>query len=459
MKSYSYKPTDKNALHFLKSDLIGRKQDVQQFLTLLSNMEDDCYSIALNGEWGSGKTFFIKQVKLLLDATNPYSQMPTEFRQEIMRIADPDFSVPESYTTVYYDAWINDNHDDPMLSLIYAAMISNQSDFTPEKNRSISDAAAAIATVISGRDISTLLRQAKGSDTFMALRSANNIHTLVKEFIDQLIEEHGNRLVFFIDELDRCKPDYAIRFLERIKHYFDDNRITFVFAVSLSQLQSTVRRYYGSEFNSTRYLDKFFDFRISLRSIDQESFLKRQLNIGYEYIFDDVCIEAAKYFNFSLREVERYGRMMKIAGSAIRKYSGGFSEQNAIIFALCYVVPIMLALQMYDIGLYSKFTSGLAPDVMIEILSKPHVRLRIDFLLFSQETYDSENQTINCLEGNETASLSDRLREVYSAIFSTASIRYHREVTIGKMTFEHSTRHCIEEIVSMLAPQSEYQFE
>ena len=59
MKNYSYKPTDENVLKLLKSDVIGRVQDIRQFMTLLANMEDDCYSIALNGEWGSGKTFFI----------------------------------------------------------------------------------------------------------------------------------------------------------------------------------------------------------------------------------------------------------------------------------------------------------------------------------------------------------------------------------------------------------------
>ena len=86
MKSYSYKPTDDNVLHLLKSNLIGRKQDIMRFLALLSNMEGDCYSIALNGEWGSGKTFFIKQVKLLLDAKNPYSQMPDDLRKEVIKI-------------------------------------------------------------------------------------------------------------------------------------------------------------------------------------------------------------------------------------------------------------------------------------------------------------------------------------------------------------------------------------
>ena len=46
--------------------------------------------------------------------------------------------------------------------------------------------------------------------------------------------------------------------------------------------------------------------------------------------------------------------MMKIAGSAIQKHPGGFPEANAEVFALCYVAPIVLALQMYDIDLYNR---------------------------------------------------------------------------------------------------------
>ena len=460
MKNYSYKPTDENALQLLKSDVIGRTQDIRQFMTLLANMEDDCYSIALNGEWGSGKTFFIKQIKLLLDAKNPCSSMDDESRKAVLNAVNSNFTIPESYTTVYYDAWINDNHNDPILSLIYATICNNQSELTPEKNRSLSGVVAALASALSGHDISTLLQQIKGSDTFLDLKNESSARNLIKDFINQLIQEHGNRLIFFIDELDRCKPDYAIRFLERIKHYFDDDRVTFVFAVSLSQLQSTVKSYYGLEYNATRYLDKFFDLRISLRSIDLESFIRSQLNMDQSNMFDPVAIESAKYFNFSLREIERYGRMMKIAGSAIRKHSGRSTERNARLFASCYIVPIMLALQMYDTELYNKFMTGVEPTPMVNILLRPNADIQIDFLLFSHETYDDEKQQIvNRGLGQRSVTLVDRLKEVYSVLFSRPIERGQRKITIGKMTFEYSTRRCIEEIASMLSPQSEYQFE
>lgn len=126
-------------------------------MTLLANMEDDCYSIALNGEWGSGKTFFIKQIKLLLDAQNPCSSMDNESRKAALETVNSKFTIPESYTTVYYDAWINDNHNDPILSLIYATISNNQSELTPEKNCSLSGVVAALASTLSGRDICTFI--------------------------------------------------------------------------------------------------------------------------------------------------------------------------------------------------------------------------------------------------------------------------------------------------------------
>lgn len=82
MKNYSLKPTDEIVFELLVKDPLGRFQSVLRFLTLLSHMEDDCYSIALNGEWGSGKTFFVKQIKMMLDAYNPHSSLSDDMQKK-----------------------------------------------------------------------------------------------------------------------------------------------------------------------------------------------------------------------------------------------------------------------------------------------------------------------------------------------------------------------------------------
>ena len=76
--------------------------------------------------------------------------------------------------------------------------------------------------------------------------------------MSELPNERGNKLVIFIDELDRCNPAYAVKLLEQIKHYMEDDRIIFVFSVNINQLQHTIKHYYGNNFNATKYLDRFF---------------------------------------------------------------------------------------------------------------------------------------------------------------------------------------------------------
>lgn len=460
MKNYSHKLTDENLIALLKSDTIGRNQEIRQFMTLLSNMEDDCYSVALNGAWGSGKTFFIKQVKLLLDAKNPYSSMSKELRDSVPMQGNLQKDIPDSYTTVYYDAWINDNHNDPILSLIYASIQSCQSDFVLERTRSLKRIAAALTSALSSHNILSLVQEVEGSDKFQELKSSDDIHDLVSAFIRQLIEEHGNRLVFFIDELDRCKPDYAIRFLERIKHYFNDPRVTFIFAVNLSQLQWTVKNYYGSEFNSTRYLDKFFDLQISLRTIDRGKFFAYQLNITDSNIFGAMGIKCASYFNFSLREMERYGKMLKIASSSIPSYPLGFPSENGMFFVAHYIIPIILALQIYDTNQYDRFVSGKSPNLMVDILEKyrePSDDRPFRCILSRSEKYDSPSQSIT-EDGKIVCSLSDRLKDVYSIVFDKSRSLDYQEISIGDMSFSNSSRSRIEEITSMLSPKSNYKF-
>ena len=152
MTNYSLKPTDENALELLKTDPIQRKKYVQRFTKILSRMEDDCYTVALNGDWGSGKTFFVKQIKMILDAYNSQSNMAAGQRTAVQQCYG-DASCPNSYATVYYDAWAFDNHDDPILSLVYAALKSGCGEEPEGKGNSLIEAAVRVIDVIKGTNL------------------------------------------------------------------------------------------------------------------------------------------------------------------------------------------------------------------------------------------------------------------------------------------------------------------
>lgn len=456
MKSYSLNATEENAFKLLQENPIGRNDSVFRFVSLLGNIDESC-TIAINGEWGAGKTFFIRQTKLVLDAMNLNTPMDDSLRQKIKSICSLR---PDCYATVYYDAWSYDNADDPILSLVYAAIVSKQTDFSPERERSLTDIASSLVNTLTIGKVGDSVKEIAGKDRLAEFKSADRIHIMVKEFLDSLIGEHGNRLVFFIDELDRCKPDYAIRFLERIKHYFEDDRITFVFAVSLSQLQATVKNYYGAEFNASRYLDKFFDLRISLPAPRIEDFMRHRLGLSDNSRANLVCIEAAKHYNLSLRECERFVRSIKICVQpAANRASLGFGEEKAEFFAIVYILPIMLALQMTDVQTYSEFVSGNNSRPLLDILKWDNIHLDHKLLLTPNESYDDVRMAIrsDTLEKSEIP-ISQRLQEAYDALFSKTH-RYSRETSVGQMIITDETREYLEKTVSLLAQFSNYQYE
>ena len=464
MRNYSLKPTENNVLELLKENPIRRNSSVFQFVRLLTYMEDDCYTIALNGDWGSGKTFFVKQVKLVLDAFNPQSCMSDENRKAVRTLYQGETErLDSAYATVYYDAWACDNHEDPILSLVYAAVQSGQGADLKEGNHRLVEATAEVFDAVTGTNFKSLVqgfKKLKYEDRLSAIKETESLKGKIQEFIDSLIAEKGNRLVFFIDELDRCKPDYAIRFLERIKHYFDDDRITFVFSVNLSQLVWTVRNYYGNGLDATKYLDKFFDLQIAIPNVDYENFLRNRLQIGSDDIAGIVCHEVVKQFGFSLRQAERYARLIRIARPHLSWINTHRESDMAKAFAANFIIPILIGLQMYDLEKYHNFVTGNDSEPMIMILVGIGI-LESSPLLNRGETLVHDGQDIEIIEGTEKklTKITDRLEEVYHALYGRKDALGERTKVIGRMRFTDSTRAYVESIAAMLFSDAAYNFE
>jgi hypothetical protein len=98
--------------------------------------------------------------------------------------------------------------------------------------------------------------------------------TQARELVDFALEDNPNRQVFiFIDELDRCRPTYAIEMLETVKHLFDIPNFIFVLSTDTNQLQHSIKAVYGHDFDSHEYLSRFFEQRFTLPELDYFEFL------------------------------------------------------------------------------------------------------------------------------------------------------------------------------------------
>lgn len=449
MKAYDLKPTIDNLLDTYEKDIIERNPDVFRFTEILDSIEDGC-TIALDGNWGSGKTFFVKQVKMVMDAHNGFIDLGNDENIDKIvavrkRYYKSNIFDLQPQVCVYYDAWENDNDDDPVMSLVYTILNSVESNFNFKDGHFI-DTAASIMEVFSGRNWPQLIEQLKGTSPLNSLKEHKEVELLVGEFLDSLIPEKGNRLVVFIDELDRCKPSYAVRLLERIKHYFTNDRITFVFSVNVNELQHTIRKCYGDDFDSSRYLDRFFDLWVTLPPPNMKNYYQSLNFSDSHYTFDIVCDAVIKTYHFELREIAKYLRLTKIAAykPTHGEFHFVFPDERAMEFCSFFVVPVMLGLRMTNAQRYTEFINGKDGSSLVEIAENVKF-LGFMELLNQNETYDQDDADKVCV------TLADKIRDVYNAIFVTSYTGPNYRTMIGSLKFDARTKNALIRTTSLLS--------
>lgn len=135
-------------------------------------------------------------------------------------------------------------------------------------------------------------------------------------------------VVIVVDELDRCRPEFAVRLIERIKHFFDVPHLVFVLLMNRNQLENAIRGVYGSETDAAIYLGKFLHLSLRLPKDTTRDVLQRQnatqrflrAKLGEHGIENDeafiACFGAcAAAFDLSLRDMERGCSLYALSGT------------------------------------------------------------------------------------------------------------------------------------------------
>lgn len=110
-------------------------------------------------------------------------------------------------------------------------------------------------------------------DFLEEIKLSEEVKNSIKDILDKILEKN-EKLLLIIDELDRCKPSYAVKVLERIKHFFNDDRIVIFLAVNTRELSHTIKKFYGSYFNSGYYLEKLFDYKVDIPIVQQDRYFR-----------------------------------------------------------------------------------------------------------------------------------------------------------------------------------------
>lgn len=451
MKKAVLLPTEENLIRTMKEDLLDRNQELSSLCRLLQ-LQQGMSSIAIDGRWGSGKTFFVKQCALLLNSVNSLSDIEEGIKERVRTTASEkgllDSLKEDAFLAVYYDAWKNDTDEDPVLSLIYEIVQQlniNSGLFDLNKMTTILTSAFNIVT---GRDVTEFFRQVQDINLLKNVHEEKKMDLILQEFFVEVLQENCERLVIFVDELDRCKPSFAIRLLERIEHYFVNERITFVFSMNIEQLQHTIKAFYGSDFDACRYLDRFFDVRLSLPTVHFIPFYK-SLGLNDNYELDRVIIRVHETFNLSIREFCKYYEVVKMAGM---KYDRG----DTYNFLFTYIVPLTLALKITNVDLYTKFISGQDVNPLLELYDNNFGRHIAESLLNYKETFevDKFHSPFNteCIP----LTVENKLMELYDAIFVKEYVDSMDRVTMGRCCFDKYCKEVVSNADCLLGEYANY---
>lgn len=450
MEKYELCPTDRNIALTFRDDKIGRNSDAINFAKILNTTDTAC-TIALDGKWGSGKTFFVKQTKMLLEiyGNSPGIKLTDEHYsiKKYMEDNTLEFGLEnfQPQVVVYYDAWENDNDTDPILSIIYEIILSIDLELTPTRNKSFFDVVGTIADFFTGKNVTALLNLAKATDPLAKIREQRNIHEQISEFFSSLLKERGNRLVILIDELDRCKPSYAACLLERIKHFFNNDSVTFVFSVNLSELQHTIKQHYGRDFDAYRYLGRFFDLNISLPPPALGKYLGSVELADNSNLFNVASKTVIEYYNLQLREIAKFAYLAKIVrDNCANRLRYDFSDELVCAFCVLCVVPVMIGTRLVDIKQYDAMVDGCDDTIFCEII----IKMNLNIIKYILDEEDRRHIAENDCKRKEV--ISKKIKMIYYAIFGKIHSGDTESVTIGEMRFEQGLKNYISRVSSLL---------
>lgn len=239
------------------------------------------FVVAINSPFGTGKSFFVN--RLIQDFKN------------------------KNHVALYFNAWEKDNHGQPLLSFV-GELQKQLEGYGIKKDRKVVKnvveragslflrkgipAAARIATagVVGDEDIKDLgqfgaelisgagslaeglvQRQIETEAAFSDFRT--DLETLAAEALKK-VGGKAKSIYVFIDELDRCRPPYALELLENIKHLFSVQGMVFVLAIDRDHLKNSISTIYGSGMDSDGYLARFIDQNYSLPDASPEAYVQ-----------------------------------------------------------------------------------------------------------------------------------------------------------------------------------------
>ncbi len=334
-----------------RNDLLNRGEPAKILTQLIDGIEGPCV-LAVDAAWGAGKTTFLKM-----------------WAQRLRN---------ERFPVVEFNAWETDHAGDPFVAIV-TELTEGLRRFEDEsldaKIRITAEAAKQVALrAIPGvirlftagvLDVEPLIEKEAGkilsSYAEDRLKQYTETQNSIEGFRNRL-EEMANLLVtrpdshplvVMVDELDRCRPSYAVELIEVAKHLFAVDHTVFVLAVNRDQLSHSIRALYGNDFDASGYLRRFFDIDFRLPDPDRKPFIRTMFNTAK--VTGDICDLLEVFFVSPRVSLRQIGQMIYRIGLVAA------SSNSTPLSSLTTGVAVIL--RTADDNIYRRFVNGMVTDL------------------------------------------------------------------------------------------------
>ncbi len=380
---------------FGQNDLFGRKQIGDGLTSLLSKITDPMV-IAVDGQWGSGKTTFLRM-----------------WAGELRKAGFP---------VVFFDSFEHDYLPDAFTAIAgqIVSIVEDKEKSGEPKAKEFLKKATGVGRIIFrgalkiGTKAATLgvltSDDVEGVATDISKEIAKDLGEWEDKYLGELLtkqreelalidsfkkalqelpsllstteNENGERpLIFIIDELDRCRPNFALEILERIKHFFSVQNIHFVLGLSIEQMSESVKLMYGAGIDAKTYLEKFIQIRVNIgikKDYNADYISKRYINylitqhelpnsfrekINY---YREITTLIAEERQLSLRTLEQITSRWVLAVSAAPEFPGVLDMLVVGLSIIFLTEPQLYMALRRGVPAYSEVSSALCLNNEVE---------------------------------------------------------------------------------------------
>lgn len=342
-------------------------------------------TISIQGDWGTGKTTALNLIEKKIEGKKCYVLW---FR-----------------TWQYSKFGIEDNMMLVLLNNLYEKLeelAKTKNIKSPNKKFSLLQVAREAANTIADARYGSVVAE-KATGVWDVLVGAERVTTIskqieetknsIQELINSILTADDERIVIFVDDLDRLEPKIAVDLLEGIKNFLDCEKCVFVLAVDSSVIYQGVRSKYGEEFGEEK-AKKFFDkiiqvpFSLPVNQYDINMFLGQFISNDNPYISEYEVI-TKRYLKNNPRAIKRAFNLLKLYEFIIPGLSEGDELDRFWLFTI-------LNLQLSDENKYSDMVNKAKNGAGIEaVLGEESESLSKIMSFIITDKDDSEEERIN----------------------------------------------------------------